>query len=304
MSDHIKQFKLHDSKHIVEFNEKTHRYKVDGEYKLGVTTILNVKSKPQLMLWPMREAITYIKKNFDGSLTDNLLEEAESAHRKKSTKGADSGTIIHDLIKSYFLRPSRISDTTSQFVKENEEILKNKEVDNAFSNFLLWFHETKPKVKFVERVVYAPAVHQEGDTCLSWYEDTCHCEYAGTLDLVAELGDELHLIDFKTHKASPYRTKKSLIYPSGVYDEAFLQAGGYDHALKLEFPDMKIDRHTIINLAKHKKFDDVGKFVGTHVRSTADTEQDRQGFLNALGLKKREDRLQYQLKNGGLKWVK
>ena len=86
------------------FNEKTHRYYMDGKQMSGVTTILGVIAKPQLIAWSAGEVVEHIKKHAecpDGiyRVGNDTLEEARKAWAQKRDKSADAGTAVHTEIE-------------------------------------------------------------------------------------------------------------------------------------------------------------------------------------------------------------
>ena len=89
------------------FNEKTHRYYMDGKQMTGTTTVLQVISKPQLIKWSADTTVDYIKehadkKEFDAYLvSSSMLEEARTEWTKKRDTSADLGKEIHAEIEQY-----------------------------------------------------------------------------------------------------------------------------------------------------------------------------------------------------------
>lgn len=104
-----------------EFNPNTHRYYLDGTAMTGVTTILGVIAKPQLIKWSADMAVDYL---LDNSMPTDLvfkkddgveillekdnrvvslktLEEARKAWSKKRDDSADLGKEIHSDIEQY-----------------------------------------------------------------------------------------------------------------------------------------------------------------------------------------------------------
>jgi len=92
------------------FDPKTHTYLIDGKRATGVTTIIGVKAKPQLIAWAARMAVEYIKENATPSLiegikewiiNDILLEEAKTAHTKKKEAAGAHGTDAHAEVEKW-----------------------------------------------------------------------------------------------------------------------------------------------------------------------------------------------------------
>lgn len=201
---------LYNGKHDLTFTAGNHRYRVDGAYKQGVTTILSkVLAKPALMLWPMNMALKYIQTNHaayagaDGIITAEAIErmckEAEAAHRKRADAGADTGSRVHELVEQYLL--GNVMDVS----REPEE------VQRAYQGFAGWHASNRPEVVGVEQVVYSEEL-----------------DYAGTFDSILKLDGKNYLVDLKTTNASQHA-------PDGVYAEYFIQLGAYYRAYSEQY---------------------------------------------------------------------
>src|SRR5258708_6237488 len=101
------------------FDEANHIYALDGKPLTGVTTILQVISKPALIQWAANMACDHLENQFknivfpskDGDGIEHmdisyqglfdLVKEARIAHRKKKEGAADVGTKAHDWIERY-----------------------------------------------------------------------------------------------------------------------------------------------------------------------------------------------------------
>ena len=90
------------------FNNEEHVHTLDGHALTGTSSIGNVLSKPALIQWSANETIKYIKENSSGyemfegeqtkflsGVTDELLDKARFAHKKKKEKAAVEGTDLH-----------------------------------------------------------------------------------------------------------------------------------------------------------------------------------------------------------------
>lgn len=210
------------------FDAEKHRYFMDGKKMTGVTTILSVISKPQLIQWAANEAVKYIKENvitadlFEGSSASGIyypvseedLEKARTAHAKKRDKSADIGTLAHAWVEDWIAGKNPPKD-------ENIALMTD--------NFLKWVGEVKPKFLASEKIVYSKKHF-----------------YAGTLDFVAEINGRTYLGDIKTG--------------NGIYPEMFWQTAGYQLAFEETEPEMKIDAHIIVNTTKDGKLNLEEKF--------------------------------------------
>lgn len=210
-----KTVKLYEGNITIEFNSLArNRYVVleDGHSPVGVTTILGQLAKPGLALWPMYEALDWLKthdKDWDG---------AAKAYTIKSDKGKDVGTEVHGAIEA-FLKVQNTEDVGDLFVPTNE-------AGKAYLAFCEWFNETKPKVLATEQIVYSKEL-----------------DYCGTYDALLDVGGKVVLCDIKTTNAS--RTA-----PLGIYSEMFLQLGAYAFAHHEEFPEQKIDDVMVVRVGK------------------------------------------------------
>jgi len=195
------------------FDEKTHRYYLNGAQLPGVTTILGVLAKPALIQWAANMACDFVRENYTFGLSEKpevelekVLKEARTAHAKKRDASADIGTLAHAWI--------------SRFIK-GENPAREESLGVITDNFLKWVEEAKPKFLASEKVVYSE----------KWW-------FAGCLDFLCEIDGKKFLGDIKTG--------------SGIYPEMFWQTAGYQIALE-EHEDIKIDGHIIVNPTKNGK---------------------------------------------------
>lgn len=203
------------------FDEAKHAYYLDGKQMTGVTTILSVISKPQLISWASRMAIDYVREHLDDiygvykvddEKFEELLKNAQNAHAQKRDKAADIGSQAHKWCEVWI----------KAIMSGGEPIRPQKELSLMTDNFLKWVGEAKPRFLASEKVVYSKEKF-----------------YAGTLDFVAEIDGKTYLGDIKTG--------------SGIYQEMWLQTAGYQLALEETEPEMKIDGHIIVNITKDGK---------------------------------------------------
>ena len=94
-------YDLYKGKYELEFSPAAHRYKVNGVYKEGVTSIINkVVSKDHLISWSANmaaqsfyDAIKSANGVLLGDELENALEGAKKAHTAKKNKGADTDSL-------------------------------------------------------------------------------------------------------------------------------------------------------------------------------------------------------------------
>ncbi len=248
-------YNLYNGEVTMEFNPNSHRYKVDGEYKQGVTTVLNsVTSKDGLIDWAARLASNTFYSDLDRLLTKNgnisqqdledCLEVAKRAHTAKKDKGGDTGTQTHALIEDYI--GAKLTNQTPPELRSD-----NTQINNCLQAFKKWDEEYKPKYLKSEQPLYSRLL-----------------DYCGTADCIAEIGGKLTMIDFKT--ANP-----DINYRSGVahaYPKDFLQCAAYDQA-HYEEHKVRCEQYMLVYITKTK---DLYVFINE------DTETSLQAWKSAL----------------------
>lgn len=104
----MKSYSLYGGEITLNFNEGNHSYWVDDKPIPGVTTILNVISKPALMPWVAKMCGVWL------SLEENLsrvrekdadvpalVKEMKGNYRRRRDEAADIGTLAHAWIARY-----------------------------------------------------------------------------------------------------------------------------------------------------------------------------------------------------------
>jgi len=176
------------------FDEKEHVYTLDGKPLQGVTTILRVISKPALIQWSANCAVDFIETAVKSGLelTDQIYKDARLAHRKKKEKAGEEGTDAHSLIE---LMIKNAIEKNGGYILETET-----GINTILDSFVKWANENKVKFLASELRLYSRE---------HWY--------AGTADMVCEIGGKLYVGDVKTGSA--------------IYPEYFIQTSAYAHAL-------------------------------------------------------------------------
>lgn len=199
------------------FDEKKHRYSLDGELLPGVTTILGTLAKPALIAWASKMCAEYVKENLkDLKDLDGVLVQAKNAHAQKRDKAADAGTDIHALIEIY-IKLCIENGGVAQGHEINEQPQVSKFVDWALSNNVVFYES--------EKRVYSPIE-----------------KFAGTVDFTALVNGKRLIGDIKT--------------TSGIYDlSPFLQCAAYRHCLE-EMGEPNYEGSVIIRLGKDGSFEE------------------------------------------------
>lgn len=169
------------------YQDKGHRYSLDGRDVPSVTTLTGLLDKPALPKWAARSAAEWCANNPEMLAAMGhaaFIEAAAGAPWDKSRKAAERGTRIHDAAEMLI--------TTGEVAPEDDD---DRPLIEMAADFLdRW--DAQPIL--TESMVFADD---------PWFP------YAGRLDSVATLRDgQVWLLDYKT---------------GGVYDEHALQMAGY-----------------------------------------------------------------------------
>lgn len=243
MSTKKQTVSLYNGEVTVNFNPNArNRYSIGDHSPVGVTTVIGQTiHKEGLQLWAMHEALDYIKERgffaseyeigtivpagFSGMepfyiIHSGHLEEASKAHTKKSDKGKDIGTQVHDWIEGF------LNSLPNNYELDNIEFTTpNKDVEKPVQAFLSWYEKTRPKILGTEQIVYSRSL-----------------DYAGTFDGLFNIDGKIYLIDIKT-------SNKSRTAPLGIYDSNFIQLGAYSVAYTEETKKYASDL-MVINVGK------------------------------------------------------
>lgn len=195
----------------LEFNEATHRYRYDGRWVPGVTTVLNRLAKPALIQWAADMVVDDLKRcdrNAAGHyiVPEIHLEAARKAHAKKRDDAADVGSNVHAYAEAWLkgrTLPPLVTDQAKAGAAAFEQ----------------WMGEHSIQPVCAERRVFSRE---------HWF--------AGTCDFVGVIDGELAALDFKTS--------------SGIYPEHWLQLAAYSIALREEVPTLPTLARWVVHLNK------------------------------------------------------
>lgn len=186
-----KKIKLYNffgpGKVIIEYNDKDHRYLVNGERVISVTEATSIVDKSDALCgWTAKQMGLYLlaeKEKGNDIITEELVNRAKREYRLIKTEEADLGKIIHQWCSDFIL-------------KKNPEIPDDERAVNGITAFLKFQRENKLKFIESEKIGYSKKY-----------------KYCGIIDAVAKQGKDLILIDFKSS--------------NNLYQEHFLQVCGY-----------------------------------------------------------------------------
>jgi hypothetical protein len=211
-----------------EFQEKGHKYFLDGKAMTGCTTVLGMIAKPALIGWSAKMASEYVRENLkDLKDLNEVCDKAKTAHRIRKEEAGQKGTDVHAIIEDFIKGAIQINDGIISADMKSEE----KQVQN----FLVWAMNNNITFLESEKKVYSEKYF-----------------VAGTYDFKCEIDGKIYLGDIKTS--------------SGIYDRTPLAQCAAYQMMELEHePDNKIDGRLVINIKKTGVFDeDKDVYVSEH----------------------------------------
>lgn len=163
----------------------------------GVTTVTDVLDKPALLRWHKEQVASAAVAHADRLLQDRQAGNVDAAvafllkARNAGTDGRERGSRIHETLEAVVRREAPAIDERDQA---------------AIGGARTWLNENGVRPLEVEAFLINETLG-----------------FGGTCDLVAMIGSETWLLDWKT--------SKSVAWPDGrVYDEMRLQLAAYAHA--------------------------------------------------------------------------
>ena len=196
--------------HTITFNAESHRYVKDGNYIVGMSTILGKLASPMLEAWKVNTQVNAIKQEMEKQgipldKIDSIVINAKANARKQNDNILSIGSIVHKLVELWL---------------KGEKVTKpeNPIVANCFMKFQKFWKKHKLKLMESEKILYSVK------------------GFAGTLDIIAkDPKGNLWLIDIKTS--------------SGFFLTHIYQLHGYKLAYE-EQTGKKINKIYIVRLPK------------------------------------------------------
>ena len=191
----------------------THHYEDrNGQHIPGVTTILGKgMPKPALVPWGIKTVAEYAVNNREALAElppTEMLKTLKGAPYAERDEAAKRGTEVHAL---------------AERLVDGDEVSVPAELQQHVNHYIEFLDAFRPEPVLAEVVVY-----------------NCEYGYAGTLDLIADMGGERWLLDLKTSK--------------GVYGETGYQLASYRYATHYvdadgkEQPMIPVDRCAVVHV--------------------------------------------------------
>lgn len=188
---------LYNNSIRIVFTQSGHRYVVNGVRAKGVTTYLNVISKPALVPWAVNLACDYLIQNGYGKdevVFRQVVEEARALHKKKKDGAADFGTLVHDWLEHWIIADIRRKQSTEvtyfklapdgRRVYGYPETPTNEDMKRSVQAVLDWIEQNRVVFLETEQLVYSKMF-----------------QYAGKFDFSCVIAGKKYLGDFKTSKS-------------------------------------------------------------------------------------------------------
>lgn len=238
----LKEVKLYRGKVKIHFDDERHIfYDEKGNKLISVTEATSVIDRSEaLMGWTAKMMGLFLIENWnlDKIKTEEekirLIEIAKREYRRIKLAEADIGKTIHEWI--------------SDWIKgKKPEMPSDEKAVNGIIAFLKFQKERKIKWLESERVVYSKKYN-----------------FAGILDAIGKMGNDLILFDFKSSNA--------------IYPEMWFQIAGYQIAYEEEM-GKKINKRMIIRFGKNDGLPECLELDND--------EKDKKAFLACLEIKRR-----------------
>lgn len=217
-----------DGKHTLEFNEASHRYKLDKKPCVSTTTFCKAGYPMNIGLinWMKRQSSEALYKLLLGRTMvkgwpetederKELFKEAETAHEGVAQEAADIGTIIHAFAE---LHSAGKIDEATKLRDQVKSVEKWPVIEGCLNKYLDWAAHNKGELVLAEGIIASP-------TYL----------FCGKFDRLDKVNNHLRLRDYKTSKA--------------FYPENFIQLGAYTLAMK-EWHGLVVDELEVIRFGK------------------------------------------------------
>lgn len=200
--------KMYDGQVELVFEPYKHEYTYNGKKVYGVTSVLQVISKPALLFWSANMAADYFRDNikpgisYDEIQLESIWKAAKKAHTLKKEEAGSIGHLVHNWV--------------DQYCKGEQPAMPiNEKAQGGIARFLQWVKEHNVKFLSNEQPCFSRKYN-----------------YAGTIDGICQIDGKLYIFDLKTS--------------NGIWDEYLIQVAAYKNARIEEYPQEKYDGGCII----------------------------------------------------------
>lgn len=215
-----------DGKHKLEFKESSHRYRLDGQATVGVTTFIHdgYPTSRALVSWMIGQGAEYALRELQGSeelLTKEeeiiFIKEAKVAYQQKSKDAAEIGSFVHEI--AYLTELGEVDKARTKILEAINRP-DGAKIISAVEKFQDWKKDNTDEIIKSEELV-ASVKHN----------------FCGKLDRIVKRNGKLILSDFKTSGA--------------IYLDQYIQLGAYSLAAK-EWLGLDIQALEILRFGKEE----------------------------------------------------
>lgn len=226
--------KSFDEKHEIQFNENSHRYKLDGKPAVGVTTFIKSASPTPMALISWMKGQTaealfnsltvpgengyYPRESFwpvSETTKKDLIKQAKLADKEKAQEAADIGTICHGFAELHSL--GRDKDA-AELLERVRGAATWPKINACVEKYLDWSSHNKGRLIKAEGLIGSP-----------------HYKFCGKFDRLDDVDGKVILRDYKTSK--------------GFYIEQYIQLAAYSIALE-EWSDIYVAGLEVLRFGK------------------------------------------------------
>lgn len=156
-----------DGKHIIHYNDASHRYKMDGEAVSGTTTVIDAgfPTSYNLIRWAKGQAAEYIfdtltkgdKKIFTKEERIQLIEKAKNISEEKKKDAGAVGTLVHDYCHKIEIGKA---DEAQELLNKIAELPTDTKLQilNSISKFKEFKRTNDDKLELAETLVGSPTL--------------------------------------------------------------------------------------------------------------------------------------------------
>ena len=198
------QFVLYDGEIVLEFDEPSHVYTLNGNVVPSTTQISKAGiNKEFLLMWASSSASKYIEKQwkpgrkYTQETINNILKRGKFAYKRIQDKATTIGTNAHEWIEDFVNDVMQSGNPAPNL--DYYELPHSMEAINSVAAFLTWYNDHDVVFLHSEKKVYSREHN-----------------FSGTFDLLCLVDGVLTMVDFKTSK--------------DIYEDYFVQGSAYIQA--------------------------------------------------------------------------
>lgn len=246
---------LYNGEVELSFDPVKHVYTANGKVCSGVTTVLKVINKPLLVPWAAKMSAEFIERNLTpGQVLDEvqikeLVKGCKDAHRQKTEKAADVGSMAHKWFEDYVKGDKPATPV-------NEDLIT---ITDAFLRF---FDEYDVEPLRAERKLYSRKMN-----------------VAGTTDLICMFRGGLCIADYKTSGSGIYN---EAFIQLGAYSAMYAEETGQQSDVHVVINVNKKGECNVGICEEVQRSEDTFRSALSLNRALYQLEQDRKSMIQRI----------------------